>query len=69
MNPIHMGNGKYIAITHTGNSYIMGKGQLYLNNLLRVPLIRKNLLSVSRFAKDNNVYFWFYPQHCLVRIS
>lgn len=35
---IHMGNGESIKITHTENAYIKGEKQLYLNNLLRVPL-------------------------------
>jgi len=32
---------------------------LYLKNLLHVPSINKNLVSVSKFASDN--YFEFYP--------
>lgn len=32
-----------------------------LINLLLVPSITKNLVSVSQFAKDNNVYFEFHP--------
>lgn len=44
-----------------------GKRQLFLHNLLRVPKIKKNLISVSQFANDNNVYFEFYPKYCLVR--
>lgn len=27
----------------------------------------KNLMSVSQFANDNQVYFEFYPKYCLVR--
>lgn len=41
--------------------------QLYLNNLLRVPQIKKNLISVSRFAGDNDVFFEFYPDYCVVK--
>lgn len=33
---------------------------LKLKNLLLVPSIIKNLVSVSQFAKDNNVYFEFH---------
>ena len=43
------------------------KFPLYLNNLLHVPSITKNLLSVSKFALDNNVFFEFYPYHCNVK--
>lgn len=62
-----MGNGKATHITHTGNASIIGARQLYLNNLLRVPVIRKNLMSVSQFSKDNNVHFEFHSKFCLVK--
>jgi hypothetical protein len=62
-----MGNGESISITHTRNASIKGARQLFSNNLLRVPRIKKNLASVSQFAKDNNVYFEFYLNCCLVR--
>lgn len=64
---VSMGNGKKINISHIGNAYITGKKQLYLHNLLRVPKITKNLISVSQFANDNSVYFEFFPKACLVR--
>ena len=32
-----------------------------------VPSIAKNLLSVSRFAKDNNVLFEFHYDACFVK--
>ena len=38
-----------------------------LNQLLHVPEITKNLLSVSKFARDNNVFFEFHPNFCLVK--
>lgn len=40
---------------------------LHLHKLLHVPKIKKNVLSVSRFAKDNNVYFEFHNKYCLVK--
>lgn len=39
---------------------------LSLNQLLHVPSITKNLLSVSKFAADNKVYFVFFPNNCSV---
>lgn len=38
-----------------------------MQNLLHVPQITKNLISVSKFAKDNNVYFEFHPSICCVK--
>lgn len=29
--------------------------------------IPKNLLSVSQFARENNVYFEYHPFHCLIK--
>nr|KYP37067.1 Retrovirus-related Pol polyprotein from transposon TNT 1-94 [Cajanus cajan] len=40
---------------------------LSLKDLLLVPTLTKNLISVSKFAKDNNVYFVFYPHSCFVK--
>ena len=38
-----------------------------LNHLLHVPEITKNFLSVSKFAKDNNSFFEFHHNVCLVK--
>ncbi|KAL4388731.1 hypothetical protein GQ457_09G014840 [Hibiscus cannabinus] len=40
---------------------------LVLNNLLHVPSIKKNLLSVSQFTRDNHVSIEFYPNSCVVK--
>ena len=40
---------------------------LTLHNLLLVPKITKNLISVNKFAQDNNVFFEFHPKFCLVK--
>lgn len=44
---IHMGNDVSTKTLHTGNAYVQGDRQLYLNNLLTVPQIKKILISVS----------------------
>jgi len=38
-----------------------------LKHLIHVPTISKKLLSVSRFARDNNVFFDFHVDTCLVK--
>jgi len=38
-----------------------------LHNMLHVPAITKNLINVSKFAKDNNIYFEFHANLCYVK--
>ena len=68
---IHMGNGTGLEISHIGLSVFPSSSSpnkvLFLKNILRVPAIKKNLLSVSQFARDNNVYFEFHPKVCFVK--
>jgi len=68
---VHIGNGQDLAITSVGSlqftSPLHPQTTLKLNNLLLVPSITKNLVGVSQFAKDNNVYFEFHPNHCFVK--
>lgn len=40
---------------------------LNLNNLLNVPRITKNIIWVSKYAKDNNVYLESYFDKCYVK--
>ncbi|KAH0767910.1 hypothetical protein KY285_003781 [Solanum tuberosum] len=47
---IIIGNGSKLAITHVGN---ISRSGLKLKEVLVVPKINKNLLSVSKLAKDN----------------
>ena len=62
-----MGNGKGLCISHNGSTTISSATHtsLRLNDLLLVPDITKNLLSVSKFSY-NNVFFIFYPHSCYV---
>ncbi|PON99029.1 LOW QUALITY PROTEIN: hypothetical protein TorRG33x02_052660 [Trema orientale] len=67
---IFVGNGTGLNIKHIGHSSFSSKFSskvLSLNHLLHVPDITKNLLSVSKFARDNAVYFEFYPTSCFVK--
>ncbi|CAM8973909.1 unnamed protein product [Rhodiola kirilowii] len=59
---VYMGNGDSLPISHTGNLPIsLGSSKFSLSNVFRVPSLRKNLLSVARFTKDNLVFFLFAP--------
>jgi histone deacetylase 1/2 len=66
-----MGNGQGVSIQSFGYSHFPSPHtpnvQLTLKDMLHVPNISKNLLSVSKFAQDNNVIFEFHPYHCFVK--
>nr|KYP37003.1 Retrovirus-related Pol polyprotein from transposon TNT 1-94 [Cajanus cajan] len=68
---IFIGNGQGLPIHSSSSSYFTSqnnpKMSLALHNLLHVPHITKNLISVSKFAKDNFVYYEFHPTYCLVK--
>ncbi|OMO79651.1 hypothetical protein CCACVL1_13538 [Corchorus capsularis] len=65
---VKVGNGTGLPIKHVGSSKLPSLNRpLYLNNVLHVPSITKNLISVSQFASDNNVYFEFHSSHCFVK--
>ena len=55
-------------ITHVGNSVVKTPVKdLHLNNVLHVPHASKNLVSVHRFALDNNVLIIFYPYSFVIK--
>lgn len=57
-----VGNGTALPISFTGHSCLQSLKSnkvLRLDNIPHVPMIRKNLLSVSRFTNDNSVLFDF----------
>lgn len=66
-----LGNGQGLSIHSIGNTIFTSTHSphttLTLNNLLLVPDITKNLISVSQFARDNAVYFEFHPDFCVVK--
>lgn len=65
-----LGNGMGLQISNIGRSSFTTKSHnkpLILDKLLHVPKISKNLLSVSKFASDNNAFFEFYPHVCFVK--
>ncbi|KAK6120608.1 hypothetical protein DH2020_045641 [Rehmannia glutinosa] len=71
---VQVGNGQGLNIAHFGNSIVVppdsdphSKHSFLLKNLLHVPHITKNLISVSQFAQDNHVFFEFNPSFCLVK--
>lgn len=65
---VRVGDGSALPIQHIGNSTLStSHGNLILRNLLHVPLITKNLLSVRQFCEDNSVYFEFHSSFFCVK--
>ncbi|KAL4565329.1 hypothetical protein LXL04_029418 [Taraxacum kok-saghyz] len=65
---IHVGNGKGLPILHIGSSKLHSRITSFsLSNLLHVPEIKQNLLSVQNFCQDNNVYFEFHSSFFTVK--
>uniref|UniRef100_A0A151UFE4 Retrovirus-related Pol polyprotein from transposon TNT 1-94 n=1 Tax=Cajanus cajan TaxID=3821 RepID=A0A151UFE4_CAJCA len=67
---LKMTNGDSTSIQHIGHSYLYSSNSnkpLFLKNLLHVPSISKNLISVSQFCRDNNVKFEFTANNCCVK--
>lgn len=59
-----IGDGRSLVISHVGTSVL---SSLAIKDVLHVPHIQKNLLSISKFTKDNNVYFEFHSKCCYVK--
>ncbi|KAF7143314.1 hypothetical protein RHSIM_Rhsim05G0196600 [Rhododendron simsii] len=59
---VMVGNGAGLRISHTGDIYFHKfDSKFQLEDVLCVPAIKKNLLSVGRFTIDNNCSFHFFP--------
>jgi len=65
---VQVGNDQGLQISKTRTSKISTPSSTFvLNNVLLVPKIHKNLLSVHQFCVDNNVYFEFHSYYFLVK--
>lgn len=56
-------NGQGMKIQHTGHSLLYSRTlatSFQLHNLMHILALTKNLISVSKFAQDNNVFFEFH---------
>ena len=67
LDQVTVGNG-HIPIFHIGNMFLSYSSQQFkLQNVLHVSQISTNLVSVSRFCTDNNVFFEFHSNHFVVK--
>lgn len=65
---LHVGNGAGLRISNIGHVSIYSSSRyLSLCNVLHVPALTNSLLSVQRFAVDNNVCFEFHSTFFLVK--
>lgn len=65
---IKMGNGTGLDIKHIGQTKILTPTTSFLqHDVLHVPLMKKNLLSIHKFTKDTNTYFEFNPSCFFVK--
>jgi hypothetical protein len=63
-----IGDGKSLRITHLGSSELQPSTHSFkLTNILCVPDIKHNLLSIYQFCVDNNVSVEFLPWCFLVK--
>ena len=73
-----IGNGQGLHISHIGNSFLSHRASPYstlkpthtaiaLKDMLLVPSITKNLLSISRLTSDNPLSIEFCGNVCLVK--
>ncbi|KAJ0467193.1 putative transcription factor interactor and regulator CCHC(Zn) family [Helianthus annuus] len=65
---LHVGNGKTIPILHVGSSKIHSSNKIFhLTDILHVPELKQNLLSVQKFCLDNDVFFEFHSSYFVVK--
>ena len=67
---VHVGNGAATPIAHIGSfslSSNLSNVSFKLNTLMHIPTLTKNLISVSKFAQDINVFFEFHLNTCFVK--
>ena len=59
---IMIGDGSGVPITHTGSTSLTTPSHSFtLSNVLCVPTMKRNLISISQFCKSNNVSVEFLP--------
>ncbi|GJZ54390.1 putative RNA-directed DNA polymerase [Tanacetum coccineum] len=65
---LHVGNGKDLPILHIGSSKVYSPQKMFsFKNILHLPEISHNLLSVQNFCHDNDVFFEFHTSYFFVK--
>jgi hypothetical protein len=65
---IRIGDGTGLNISHTGTASLpLSRRKFILQQILHIPSICKNLMSVRKFALDNSVFFEFHASYFLIK--
>jgi hypothetical protein len=65
---IKIGNGTGLSIQHTRTTHLSTPNfNFHLLDVLHVPNICKNLISIQKFTQDTNTFFEFHPSHFLLK--
>jgi len=65
---VHTASGSGMEISHIGHGILRSPNtNLQLKHILHVPSASKNLLSVNRITRDNDVFLEFHPDCFLVK--
>ncbi|KAJ0507849.1 putative GAG-pre-integrase domain-containing protein [Helianthus annuus] len=65
---LFVGNGQPLPILNIGSTKIYSPNKtLTLSNVLHVPQLKRNFLSVQNFCVDNNVFFEFHASYFVVK--
>ena len=63
-----VGDGKSLSIANIGKFSLASlSGSLFFNDVLHVPSITTNLVSVQRFCSDNGTFIEFHSSHFVVK--
>lgn len=66
-----VGNGHQLPISHIGKSYVYSPNlktrAVAFNDVLCVPLLTKNLVSISKLTQDSNAYAIFDHDSCIIK--
>ena len=65
---IPIGNGIGLNVKHIGSTKLSTPSSSFLlHNVLHVPHITKNLISIHKFTSDTNTFIEFHPFYFLVK--
>jgi histone deacetylase 1/2 len=66
---VHIANGAGMHISHIGQAFLLTNTsqKLHLKNILHIPSVRRNLLSVKKLSCGSNMFVEFHPFDLFVK--